>query len=115
MCSTIEDKLLNNRELLNKNFVTITHAVNKFDHFTKLLQFYKDSLQEDPTLIFKADDFTTIKQEIFLDLISIYPFKPIEVWNKLIEWSFVKINKSSSEKNEKIIMTLFTAALLQIY
>ncbi|PKC07681.1 hypothetical protein RhiirA5_500497, partial [Rhizophagus irregularis] len=40
MCSAIETKLLNDKELLKKNFVTITHAVNKFDHFTNLLQFY---------------------------------------------------------------------------
>ncbi|GBB98969.1 hypothetical protein RclHR1_03380011 [Rhizophagus clarus] len=97
MCSEIEAKLLSDKELLKKNFVTITHAVNKFDHFTNLLQFYKNTLQEDPTLIFKANDFTTINRDIFLDLVSIYPFKPIEVWDKLLEWAFTQINKSPSE------------------
>ncbi|CAG8476584.1 15650_t:CDS:2 [Rhizophagus irregularis] len=97
MCSAIEAKLLNDKELLKKNFVTITHAVNKFDHFTNLLQFYKNTLQEDPTIMLKANDFTTINREIFLDLVSIYPFKPIEVWNKLIEWAFAQIKQLPSE------------------
>ncbi|PKC74720.1 hypothetical protein RhiirA1_436740 [Rhizophagus irregularis] len=97
MCSAIETKLLNDKELLKKNFVTITHAVNKFDHFTNLLQFYKNTLQEDPTIMLKANDFTTINREIFLDLVSIYPFKPIEVWNKLIEWAFAQIKQLPSE------------------
>ncbi|RIA86040.1 hypothetical protein C1645_878923 [Glomus cerebriforme] len=97
LCLAIEEKLLSNKELLKRNFVTITLAVNQFDHFTNLLKFYKDALQEDPTLIFKADDFATIKREILLDLISVYPFKQIEVWDQIIVWAFAQDDNLPSD------------------
>jgi hypothetical protein len=97
--SFVEAELLKNKELLKRNFVALSHVVNQFDHFTNLLQFYKNALQEDPALIFKSNDFTTIKQEILINYLDCMKsiLKPIEVWDKLMEWAIAQNDSLSTD------------------
>ena len=99
LCIYIENFLLNNEELLRQNFVLIQKVANKFTQFTKLSQFYDNSFQRDPSLIFKANDFTTIKQEILLDIITKNDLllKPIEIWDKLMKWAIDQSNELPSD------------------
>ncbi|CAG8637474.1 10895_t:CDS:2, partial [Funneliformis mosseae] len=86
------DYLLDDESLLKQNFVLIQDVTTKFTQFSKLVQFYKIAIQQDPSLIFKADDFVTIKQEILLNLLvkNNHSEKPIVVWDKLLEWSIAQ-------------------------
>ncbi|CAG8612723.1 12743_t:CDS:1 [Funneliformis caledonium] len=93
LCSYIEEELLKYKALLKHNFVLIHQVTNQYSHFTKLFQFHQDNFQQDPSLIFKAKDFTTIKHDVLLDILrSNHLLKPIEVWDKLIEWAIAQTN-----------------------
>ncbi len=63
-----------------------------------MVQFYKLYSQRDPSLIFKAKDFTTIKQENLLEFLikNGHSLKPIKVWDKLMEWSIAQSNELPS-------------------
>ncbi len=101
LCLYIEDELLKDKELLKHNFVLLNHVANQFNHFAKLSNFYRDSFQQDPSLIFNANDFTTIKQEVLLDILDImknnHVLKQIEVWDKLIEWTIAQTDELPSD------------------
>ncbi|CAI2165317.1 9944_t:CDS:1 [Funneliformis geosporum] len=88
LCDFIEEHLLINEVLLKKNFILIQSVACQFTQFNRLVQFYNISFQQEPSLIFKADDFTAIKQEILLIILVKNDFSesPIEVWDKLLEW-----------------------------
>ncbi|CAG8451756.1 16698_t:CDS:2 [Funneliformis mosseae] len=93
LCSYIEEELLKYKESLKHNFVLIHQVTNQYSQFTKLFQFHQDAFQKDPSLIFKAKDFTTIKQDVLLDILeSNHLLKPIEVWDNLIEWAIAQTN-----------------------
>ncbi|GBC01079.1 hypothetical protein RclHR1_04060007 [Rhizophagus clarus] len=102
LSSYIEDYLIMNDELLKQNFIFIQNFTIKYVKYTKLSQFCKDAFQQDPSLIFKAKDFTKIKREILLDILikNNHSLKPIEIWDKIIEWSIVQSNKLSSSNIE---------------
>src|SRR3990170_4427416 len=69
LCSRAEVYLLNNyKESLERNFVLVQKIASQFNKFTKLFQFYKENFEQDPSLIFRANDFTMVKQETLLDL-----------------------------------------------
>ena len=98
LCNFIEDHLLRDKESLKQNFVLIQEVANKFTLFKELSQFYRDTFQQDPSLIFKADDFTTIKQDDLLDLIkNHHSLEPIKIWDKLVEWAVAQSNELSSD------------------
>src|SRR5688572_2931910 len=64
VCSRIEVYLLtNDKESLEYNFVLVQQVASQHNNFTKLFQFYKENFEQDPSLIFRAKDFTTIRQE----------------------------------------------------
>ncbi len=92
-------KLLKNKALLKQNFVLIQHVTNQFTQFSKLVQFYKTSSQQEPLLIFKTKDFITIKQENLLEFLIKYghSLEPIEIWDKLMEWCTAQTNELSSD------------------
>ncbi|CAI2166302.1 7907_t:CDS:2 [Funneliformis geosporum] len=94
LCDHVEDYLLQDIKSLKQNFVLIQDVAYNFNHFKKLTKFYESTFQQDPSLIFRADDFTTIKHEILLDLLTKdkHSLKTIEIWDKLIEWSVVQSN-----------------------
>ncbi|CAI2182715.1 14572_t:CDS:2, partial [Funneliformis geosporum] len=93
LCAYIEEDLLKNKELLKQNFVLIHQIANQFSHFTKLFKFHQDTFQQDSSLIFKAKDFTTIKQDVLIDIMGSNHFlKQIEIWDKLIEWAIAQTN-----------------------
>src|SRR5205814_488603 len=98
LCSFMEVYLLRNKRSLKHNFVLVQKTVKKFKRFKKLLLFYNITYQEDPSLILKANDFTTIKQEILLDVLtkSNHSLQPIEIWDKLVEWAVAQSNELSS-------------------
>ncbi|CAG8464885.1 8567_t:CDS:1 [Funneliformis mosseae] len=91
LCTFIEEYLLDNdnKSLLKRNFVLIQDVATRFTQFSKLVQFYKINIQQDLSLIFSADDFATIKQEILLDILvkNNHSVKSIEIWDKLMLWS----------------------------
>src|SRR4051794_13544843 len=89
LCIFIEEYLLRDEKLLKQNFILIQNITNKFTQFTKLSQFYETAFRQDPTLIFKADDFITIKQEDLFDFLTQNndSLNQIEVWNSLMEWA----------------------------
>ncbi|GBC25558.1 uncharacterized protein OCT59_019989 [Rhizophagus irregularis] len=111
LCIYIEKCLLKNVELLKQNFVLIQDISNKFTQFIYLSQFYNDTFQKDPSLIFKANDFTTIKKEILLDIIANknHFLNPIEIWDKLMEWAIDQSNELPSDvtKWTDINVTIF--------
>ncbi|CAI2171502.1 16011_t:CDS:2, partial [Funneliformis geosporum] len=92
LCDSIENYLLDNKESLKKNFVLIQNVAAQFTQFIKLDRFCKIAIRNDPLLVFKADDFTTIKQEMLLDILkkNNYSVKSIVIWDKLIEWSIAQ-------------------------
>ncbi|CAI2179089.1 2244_t:CDS:2 [Funneliformis geosporum] len=101
LCIYIEEYLLgnDNKSLLKQNFVLIQDVATRFTQFCKLVKFYKINIQQDPSLIFKADDFVTIKQEILLDILvkNNHSVKPIEIWDKLMAWSIAQSNELPSD------------------
>ncbi|CAG8466397.1 16938_t:CDS:2 [Funneliformis caledonium] len=64
----------------------------QFIQFGKLVRFCKLAIRNDPLLIFKADDFTTIKQDLLLDVLKKTKDseRPIKVWDRLMEWSIAQ-------------------------
>ncbi|RIA90995.1 BTB/POZ protein [Glomus cerebriforme] len=92
LCTFIENFLLRNEELLKQNFVLIQDIANRFTQFTELSQFFNNAFQQNPSLIFKANDFITIKREILLEIVTRnnLPLNPIEIWDKLMEWSIAQ-------------------------
>ncbi|GBB87546.1 hypothetical protein RclHR1_00140050 [Rhizophagus clarus] len=88
LCNFIEEYFLKNETLLKQNFVLIQDITTRFSQFTKLSRFYKKAIRREPSLIFKANDFTNIKKDILLDLLikNNCSLKPIEIWDKLMEW-----------------------------
>jgi hypothetical protein len=99
LCSNIEQCLLKNEELLKQNFIFIQNFSSKYAKYTKLSQFCKDAFQKDPSLIFKAKDFTKIKREILLDILikNNHSLNPIEIWDKIIEWSIAQSNELTTD------------------
>ncbi|CAG8666899.1 1661_t:CDS:2, partial [Funneliformis mosseae] len=99
LCTFIEDYLLDDESLLKQNFVLIQDVITKFTQFGKLVQFYNISIQQDPSLIFKADDFATIKQEILLKILveNNHSEKFIIVWDKLLEWGIAQSDELPSD------------------
>ncbi|CAI2191214.1 19167_t:CDS:2, partial [Funneliformis geosporum] len=99
LCTFIEEYLLEDKSLIRKNFVLFQDVTTRFTQFSKLVQFYNTSIQQDPSLIFKADDFVTIKQEILLDILEKknHSVEPIEIWDKLMAWSIARSDELSSD------------------
>ncbi|CAI2185815.1 13555_t:CDS:2 [Funneliformis geosporum] len=99
LCTFIEEYFLEDKSLLRKNFVLFQEFTTKFTQFSKLHQFHNNSIQQDPSLIFKADDFVTIKQEILLDILvkNNHPVRTIILWDKLMVWSIEQSNELSSD------------------
>ncbi|CAG8679012.1 15889_t:CDS:2 [Rhizophagus irregularis] len=94
LCSYIENFLLIDKESIKSNFNFILYTTNKFEQFIKLSQFCKESFQENPSLVLRADDFVTIEQEYFIEYLTKNndSLKQIEVWDKLMEWAIAKSN-----------------------
>ncbi|RIA90992.1 hypothetical protein C1645_822662 [Glomus cerebriforme] len=99
LCNFIEKYLLKDEELLKKNFILIQNVAKYHSKFKKLSQFYKDTFEQDPSLIFKASDFTSIKKENLLVILSKknHSLKPIEVWGKLLEWAIGQTDELPSD------------------
>ncbi|RIA79351.1 BTB/POZ protein [Glomus cerebriforme] len=99
LCSYIEKELLRNETLLKNNFILIHNVANKFNQFTKLLQFYRVNFQKDPNLILRTNDFTTIQQETLLNFLTEHSqsLRPIEIWDKLIEWAIARSHELPSD------------------
>jgi hypothetical protein len=72
----------------------VLHTINKYDQFKKLSKFCKKACQEDPSIILRADDFATVKQEYLIEFLTENKdsLKQIEVWDKLVEWAIAKSN-----------------------
>ncbi|CAG8578090.1 14208_t:CDS:2, partial [Funneliformis mosseae] len=90
LCDSIENYLLDNKESLKKNFILIQNVVSQITQLNKLNRFCKIVTRNDAFIIFKADDFTTMKQEILIDLLEKnkkkYSENSILIWDKLMEW-----------------------------
>jgi hypothetical protein len=75
-----------------------------------LSQFYKDAYQQDPSLIFRADDFICIEKEFLLNILTEnnHSLKQTEVWDKIIEWAIAQSNKLPSEVTKWTIDNMTT-------
>ncbi|RIA79352.1 hypothetical protein C1645_822669 [Glomus cerebriforme] len=102
LCVHIEEFLLDDEYSLKYNFILIQKTVNQLTQFTKLLQFYKINVQNDPSLILRANDFTTIQHETFLEFLTEYSqsLSPIEIWDKLIEWAIAHSHELPSDTGQ---------------
>ncbi|PKK62805.1 BTB-domain-containing protein [Rhizophagus irregularis] len=101
LCIYIEEYLLKNEELLKQNLILIQDITSKFTQFKKLTQFYN---KQDDSLIFQANDFTSIKQEVLLDIISKQHklgLKPVEFWDKIKDWAIVQSSGLTSDTTKK--------------
>ncbi|GBC09491.1 hypothetical protein RclHR1_08900005 [Rhizophagus clarus] len=94
-CSFTEKFLLNNERSLKQNLILIQKTVNQLSQFEKLSQFYETSINEEPSLILRANDFVMIQQDILLNFLSEYSSRlnPIEIWDKLVEWAIGQSNE----------------------
>ncbi|CAG8533882.1 17587_t:CDS:2 [Rhizophagus irregularis] len=101
-CEHTEKFLLNNEPLLKQNFILIQKTVNKLGQFEKLTQFYETSINDEPSLILRANDFITIQQETLLEFLTEYNqrLNPMEIWDKLIEWSIGQYNELPKNTKE---------------
>jgi hypothetical protein len=97
-----EKFLLNNERSLKHNFILIQKTVNQLNQFEKLSQFYETSINEDPSLILRANDFVTIQQEALIHFLSEYKerLNPIEIWDKLVEWAIEQSNELPKDTKE---------------
>src|SRR5436190_1849825 len=95
----IEERLIDDEFSLKRNFVLIQKVVNELTQFTKLLQIYEKSVQQEPSLILRADDFETIQQDIFLNFLAEHgqSLIPIEVWDKLVKWAIAQPHELPSD------------------
>ncbi|EXX54820.1 uncharacterized protein OCT59_019998 [Rhizophagus irregularis] len=102
----IENYLLKKEELLKQNFVFVLQDItNELNRFVRLSYFCNESFRNDPLIIFKAKDFTLIKQEVlirYLDIIQ-HCARPIDIWDKIIEWTNAQSNGISSNITKLII------------
>ncbi|CAG8471631.1 4178_t:CDS:2 [Rhizophagus irregularis] len=90
--------LFKDQELLRQNFVLIQHVITKHTQFPRLTQFYKTTIKQDPSIIFKTGDFVTIEKDVLLNLVkNNTSFKQIDVWGKLIEWAIAQSRELSSD------------------
>jgi hypothetical protein len=64
-----------------------------------LSKFYNETFQNEPSLIFRAKDFTTINRDVLLDIITKknHFLNPIEIWDKLMEWAIDQSNELPSD------------------
>ncbi|CAB4446936.1 unnamed protein product [Rhizophagus irregularis] len=101
-CEHTEKFLLNNEPLLKQNFILIQKTVNQLGQFEKLTQFYETSINDEPSLILRANDFITIQQETLLEFLTEYNqrLNPMEIWDKLIEWSIGQYNELPKNTKE---------------
>ncbi|PKK74935.1 BTB-domain-containing protein [Rhizophagus irregularis] len=101
-CEHTEKFLLNNERSLKHNFVLIQKTVHQLSQFEKLTQFYETSINKDPSLILRANDFVTIQQDALIHVLSEYNqrLNPIEVWDKLIEWAIGQSNELPKNTKE---------------
>jgi hypothetical protein len=89
--SVIISHLFKDQESLKQNFVLIQRVISKYTQFTRLNQFYKTTIKQDPSIIFKTGDFITIEKDVLLNLIkNNNSFKQIDVWGKLMEWAIAQ-------------------------
>jgi hypothetical protein len=97
LCSYIENYLFNDKESLKSNFILILFTTNKFEQFKELSKFCEETFQEDPSVVLKADDFTTTEQDYLIEFLTNNKesLKQIEVWDKLMEWAIAKSEKSN--------------------
>ncbi|CAB5390475.1 unnamed protein product [Rhizophagus irregularis] len=102
----IENYLLKKEELLKQNFVFVLQDItNELNRFVRLSYFCNESFRNDPLIIFKAKDFTLIKQEVlirYLDIIQ-HCARPIDIWDKIIEWANAQSNGITSNITKLII------------
>ncbi|GBB86641.1 hypothetical protein RclHR1_13000003 [Rhizophagus clarus] len=99
LCTYTEEFLVNDRESLKSNLAFILHITTEYDQFTKLTQFYKETYRQNPSLIFKTNDFTEMKREYLVELLSKnnHSLKPIELWDKLTAWAIFQSDELSSD------------------
>lgn len=99
LCTYTEEFLVSDEESLKSNLAFILHITTQYDQFTKLTQFYKETYRRNPSLIFKSNDFTEIKREYLVELLSKNNFslKQIEIWDKLTAWAIVQSDELSSD------------------
>lgn len=97
LCILIEEYLLENKILLKQNFILIHDTISKRSHFEKLSKFCVFTLMHDPSIIFKAHDFTKTKRELLFNIIAKYNhlFNPIEIWDKVMEWAIAQLSEPS--------------------
>ena len=65
-----------------------------FTQFKKLSKFYDNTSKQNPSLIFRSNDFPQIKQEYLLELLkkNDHSLKPIELWDKIMDWAIAQPN-----------------------
>ncbi|CAG8464907.1 8568_t:CDS:2 [Funneliformis mosseae] len=99
LCTSIENYLLDNKKLLERCFVLIQNVASQFTQFNKLVRFCKIVIKRDPSIIFKADDFTEIKQEILLDILvkDKHSVKTNDIWDNLMKWSIAQSDELPSD------------------
>ncbi|PKY54894.1 hypothetical protein RhiirA4_548453 [Rhizophagus irregularis] len=96
--NVISMHLFKDQGSLKQNFVLIQHVTTKYTQFSKLTQFYKKTIKQDPSIIFETGDFVTIEKNVLLNLVkSNNSFKQIDVWDKLMEWTIAQSQELSSD------------------
>ncbi|RIA79353.1 BTB/POZ domain-containing protein [Glomus cerebriforme] len=113
--SIISTHILKDQVSLKKNLVLIQHVTTKYAQFTgRLSGFYKTTIRQDPSMIFKTDDFVTINKDVLLNLVkNNKSLKQIEVWDKLKEWAIAQSRElpSDTEKWTSNEMTTFATTI----
>ncbi|CAG8786857.1 11485_t:CDS:1, partial [Acaulospora morrowiae] len=77
---------------LKSNFVTILHTVFQLSSCKKLVDYCLDTICNDPNPFLISDDFTSLNDDIFLELIKRdeLEIEEADIWEHLIKWGIYR-------------------------
>ncbi|CAG8591227.1 2081_t:CDS:2 [Acaulospora colombiana] len=95
----IENHLLNNPEGLLAHFALVYHFARKHEQFRRLLEFCDNTMEQDPSIIFEAEDFVNMNQVTLISILKkkFLIIREIELWDKLVEWTIAQVPSLSSD------------------
>ncbi|CAG8447092.1 14692_t:CDS:2 [Ambispora leptoticha] len=70
------------------NLIKIMHTVSLHESFKRLEEYCDKILEEEPHMIFEADDFLSLKESELVDLLNLdnIVMDEIEIWDSIIKW-----------------------------
>ncbi|CAG8451899.1 11582_t:CDS:2 [Acaulospora colombiana] len=82
------------KELIQKNFATVTQFVFKHGNFKRLQEYCTVRSASNPAAIFQADDFPSLDENSLAALIGRddLEIEEIEIWNNVLRWGIAQMD-----------------------